>query len=77
MDVKYIVLCKASREHFTFDSLSSLMDFLDPAGDEDLQPHDYHNDLRIFSVAQELRPLPKEQVPKLMVRNWFLRAKTC
>lgn len=73
-DISYIVLCKASGEHFTFNDTKELVDFLNPTEGE---PHfaNFHEDLRIFRVSGELTPAPKDKVNFPMVRSWLLREK--
>lgn len=71
--IKYIVLCKASGEHFTFTSLGELLDYLSPEGE--LHPDDYHADLKIFKVAEEFYAVPKDKVTRPLVKTWMLRSR--
>lgn len=74
MNTKYIILCKASNEHFTFESLKELMDFLNP--EAELQDAKYHEDLEIYEVAKQLKPTPQAFEKREIVKAWMLRPVT-
>lgn len=73
--VKYVMLCKASSEYFTFDSMKSLMDYVN--GEELGEPQfpDLYESTRVFEIVKELSIIPQEEVLQPMVKSWMLREK--
>jgi hypothetical protein len=73
-DVQFILLCRSSREHFTFPNLKALMNYLQP---DPRQPHplDFYEDVQIFQVAKRLKAVPGAVARHPLVETWMLRER--